>query len=362
MVPLSPSTARSDDSPQLIYQSDRTAIYRLRDAGFKVIIEPNPSDERHLKLLHEQHVSNLLPASCRRREVADITSFDRRPSLKFKWVIGITLKEWLQKVRSDPHVKLNVRVRAAMAVAKTLSDFHQGGVVYNGLTPDNVVLSPFEDEYVATFIDLSDVIIYRDGGEVNCRPESEIKQLKAADLRSLGVVFNQILGGGAIRAGDGTGNEKVLGHDEEDISRKKRASQPSFEELPLYFVSLVSALLETSMSPGMCYESAQDVFLDIKAMAEDTSGHLSKSNLDETDIKNLLYSQENMFYGRKAQMAVLMNLLQSSAAIDNQHPLMATIIGSPGTGCVSNLPPDSSRFRLRCANDNDLICRALKLI
>ena len=43
-----------------------------------------------------------------------------------------------------------------MAIAKTLSDFHKGGVAYNSFTPDNIVLSPFEGgDYVATLIDLS---------------------------------------------------------------------------------------------------------------------------------------------------------------------------------------------------------------
>ena len=343
--------AGTDASPLLIYQSGRTAIYRFRDVGFKVVLEepnhPSP-DERNLKFLHEQYVSSLLPPSCRRREVIDITNFNWQPSLNFKWASGLTIDEWLQRAQSGPQWNLNVRVMAAMAVAKTLSDFHKGGVAYNNLTPDNVVLSPFEGEYVATFIDLSDSVIYRGDRGVNCYPESKINQLKAADLRSLGVVLNQIFGRGDIRAGlEVVSNELVLGHDEEDISRKKQASRPVFEEgLPLYLVSLISALLVTSLSPGMCYKSAQDVFLDLKVMMEDRSGCLSKNDLGEADIKNLLYSQENMFYGRQAQVSVLMQLLQSTT--EGNRPRMALITGSPGTGCVpclsASLPLPAAPF------------------
>ena len=132
-------------TPQLVHQSSgtassRTAIYRLPDdTGLKVIVEdPNLSEEQILlKILHEQDISNFLPPSCRKRQVIDVTSFDRRPALSFKWANGITLKEWLQKIQVGFQVDSSVRLRAAMAIAKTLSDFHSGGVVYNLLKPEN---------------------------------------------------------------------------------------------------------------------------------------------------------------------------------------------------------------------------------
>ena len=117
-------------TPQLVYQSVTTAIYRLQETGFKVILDRNSSEEQIIrKLLQEQNISSFLPSSCRKRQVTDITSYNRRPALIFKWNSGITLKKWIQNVQFGPQVDLNIRLRAAMAIAKTVSDFHDGGVL-----------------------------------------------------------------------------------------------------------------------------------------------------------------------------------------------------------------------------------------
>ena len=190
------SSDPAQTSPQLVYQSNGTAIYRLHDKGFKVILDRNSSNEQTIrKLLHEQNVSNFLPSSCRKRQVTDVTSFNRRPALSFKWASGITLKEWLQKIHAGLLVDLNVHLRAAMAIAKTLSDFHNGGVVYNCLKPENIVLAPFEGECIATLIHLSSAAVYRDGNIIDVDPAFE-KQLKEVDLKSLGLVLNHFSRGG----------------------------------------------------------------------------------------------------------------------------------------------------------------------
>lgn len=251
-----------------------------------------------------------------------MTSFNKRPALSFKWASGITLKEWLQKVQIGAHVDLNVRLRAAMAISKTLSDFHDGGVVYNSLTPENIVLSPFEGEgYVATLIDLSNAIIYRPSG-ANVDAEFE-KEMKEVDMKSLGLVLNQL-----FRGEESANDDDSVEHVPEDTTqfRRKRGKQQTMGEgLPLYLGSLISALLDS-----LGYKSAKDVYLDLKNMVENTSGCLTKSKLDESTTKGRLRLPEGVFYGRTVQMSMLMHLFQVQQ-LGNQ-PLMATISGYPGTG------------------------------
>ena len=316
-------------APQLVYQSSSTAIYRLHDIGYKVILAPNPSEEHVLKLLHERDISQFLPWSCRKRQVNDVTSFNKRPALRFKWASGITLKEWLQKVQSGPQLDWNIQLSAAMAIARTLSDFHEGGVVYSSLTPENVVLSPFEGTYVATFIDLSNALIYRNGNSADVDTSFE-KKMREMDLKSLGIVLHQIFQGEESADGDGVGQGPESTGNFSEHSRQKRGKQHALGEgLPLYLGSLTSALIDPS--PDHCYESVKDVFLDLKFLAESTDGSLLKSKVDESTLKNQLCLPDDIFYGRQVQMSMLLHLFQSSVKLGS-HPLMATISGYPGTG------------------------------
>ena len=327
-----------DEAPQLVYQGERAAVYRLRDKGFKVIVDPSPSDEQILRLVHEQHISNFLPSSCRKKNVIEVSSFNGRPALCFKWVNGITLKEWLQKDQFRPQVDLNVRLRAAMAIAKTLSDFHDGGVVCNRLSPENIVLDTFEGDYIATLIDFSDAIVYRDG---KCLPADAAfaREVKEVDLKSLGFVLNQLFRGEECLPDEWRNDFHhhhgggLLG--DQDKYRRKRGKQLSpGEGLPLYLGALISALLQTgdhrAASSGH-YESAKDVFLDLKIMAESDNECLKKCDLDESTIEGRLRLRNDMFYGRQVQMSMLLHLFQSTVMLGNQ-PLMATISGYPGTG------------------------------
>ena len=332
-----PNAGASSNTPQLVHQSDSTAIYRLHDIGYKVVVAQNPPEDQILKLLHEQNICNILPPSCRKRQVTDVSTFNNRPALTFRWASGIALKEWLQKVQG-PHADLNIRLRAAMAIAKTLSNFHEGGVVYNNLTPENVVLGPIEGEYTATFIDLSAALVFGDGNN-NMRIDPSLgKQSKAADLKSLGVVLDQLFRGneGAeeIEAAAGLGTDHSVDGDQHRARRKRGKQHTMGEGLPLYLGSLISALVDcdSSTPTDLRYESAKDVFLDLKLLAENPNSEcLMKSHLDQATIKGRLNLQGGMFYGRQVQISMLLHLFQSSVALGDQ-PMMATISGYPGTG------------------------------
>lgn len=338
LVVSSPSPPPASSSPQLIHQSETKAIYRLYDTGYKVLLSPDPSAD-FAKLVHEQNISNFLPLSCRKRKVIDVTTFNERPALRFQWASGITLKEWIKKVENGPPVDQIVQIRAAMAIAKTLSDFHDGGVVYNKLTPDNIVLAPVEGEYVATLIDLSCALIYRDGGNNICADDDPAHErpMKDADLKSLGVILNQLFRGGestALFAGEGSMNDQGSSSDDVDVDplndRRKRGKQETpGEGLPLYLSSLISALMDTSTPSEQRYKSVMDVYLDLKTLAN--SGAISSNILDEFTMKSRLRLPSDLFYGRQVQMSMLLHLFQTSVAIGSR-PLMAIISGYPGTG------------------------------
>ncbi|KAL7532855.1 hypothetical protein ACHAXR_004895 [Thalassiosira sp. AJA248-18] len=429
-------------TPHLVYQSTTTAIYRLRDTGIKVSLDPNSSSEELVhKLLREQEISRVLPSSCHKRQTIDVTSFNQWPALTFQWANGITVKEWFENC---PHMDLSVRLRAATAIAKTLSEFHDGGVAYNCLSPDNIVLELSGGDFVATFIDLSSALDI-------CRSDSEIshnsrgsrvassssinrQMMKGQDLRDLGLVLNLLLQGedkncddegrssrycstvasnsydenakthvastmyctenGTARASTSTnyvpagksgslddvlpqdwiasidaddGNAHLLnkttiaapigyrisdkmvpdgnpcthniGYGDETHRIKRKKQNAVGDGLPLYLGALMSTLLAgnngdcsvSSISPDLCYESATDVYFDLKVMMENPSSGLRKCIPDEATIKGRLRLQGDLFYGRQVQMSMLMHLVQSGVEMDNQ-PLMAMISGYPGTG------------------------------
>ena len=369
-----------DGPPQLLIvsKSNGTSIYRsaqkLNAVGIKVIHQndhlqaadtPSPSNFNLTmnKLVHEETVSKLLPPDVNKRHVIEVSSFNGSPALYFKWENGITCEEWLDKVRiqqqtthpqKEAAAKFTVRLRAAVAIAKTLTQFHQSRVVYNALTLENIVLTPFEGDYLATFIDLSDAVI--------CNDEQTFDERKGVDLTNLGTVLNQLFqkadgGGGESSAGRGRGGElassrrrvSVNSDTEGEVpsntrNAKKRGKQQITpgEGLPLYLRAMVSTLLigdeEHDDSQQLRYESANAVYEDLKVMAtQRTDGDRRNSYFKETEadheviIHSRLKLPKDLFYGRQVQMSMIMHQLQSATMLGDQ-PLMALIAGYPGTG------------------------------
>lgn len=343
-----PDAVEAAHRPQLVHRGrDGTAVYRLNDRGFKVILAPNPPPERLRAFLHERTVSNLLPRPCRGRRVTDVATFDGRPALAFEWVRGVTLREWLTTgghraglPRRDP----TPRLHAAVAVARTLADFHAGGVACDGrLTPDDVVLSTHEGGCVATFLDLSGCVVCRGGGAdaaAGADASSSERRAKEHDLRSLGWILSQIFRRDEDGAQEGQeykddyGREDVAEQKDPDrSSRTKRGKRGNpMEGLPLYLGSLVSALLCASAETDeVCYESAQDVLDDLRDFSENSDGCYTKMELDEWTVNSRLRLQPGKFYGRQVQISMILQLFESSMVLGNQ-PLIATIAGAGGTG------------------------------
>jgi hypothetical protein len=373
------ATNNDDGSPRLVVsKANGTCIYRSARAGDTVGIKVlNQSNIHHLNqaagdenssqmnlnrvmnaLAHEETVSKLLPSHVNKRQVIEVGSYNGSPALYFKWESGITCEEWLDKVREQQQTRprLHVRLRAAVAIAKTLMQFHQSRVVYNSLTLDNIVLTPFEGDYVATFIDLSDAVI--------CSDQQTFDDKKGMDLMNLGHVLNQLFradGGGegqsannSVRAGGGqsTGYSRLVSTDTEggDVTntntrnvRKRGKQHTPGEGLPLYLRAIVSTLIGGDNSEEnasqMKYESANAIFEDLKVMATQATNISDRRNnvFKETEVDHevilngRLKLPKDLFYGRQVQMSMLTHLLQSATMIGDQ-PLMALIAGYPGTG------------------------------
>lgn len=265
---------------------------------------------------------------------------------------------------------LNVRLRAAMAIAKTLGEFHDGGVSHGKISPGNIVLDTFEGDYVATLIDLSEAVIFKDCPEVSSADDDASgdyeRMKKKEDLKALGGVLKQLFRGFDTESSSGSGGTNSCqltsyaantygandygnsstalalsgGGDAPyetwgDETRRKRNKAPTQagEGLPIYLGSLISTLLLTgsgaanSNSPASTvhYESAQDVYLDLKVMLDNSNPFYRQTELDERMIGSRL-KMPDMFYGRQVQMSMLMHLFQSVVMLGNQ-PSIATISG-----------------------------------
>lgn len=338
----------------IVYQGPKSIIYRNQDGrGVKVLVDQNrPIEEQFHRLSHELVVSQHLPFSCHKREVIDVSCRNGKPAMTFQWANGKTLDKWVGNVQNrHEEVDFIVRLRAAMAIVKTVADFHQGGVAINGIAMDNIVLDTQEGEYVATFIGLSGAVILR--GLDNVGQE----KMRALDLKDLGIILNTLFAGRQNQSNDyhsiDSGARRLSaascsGH-EEDLwgqSRAKRgkslanytSSIENGSKLPLILSSLISALLrsesrtvnESGSGTQVCYDNAEDAYLDLKAMLSTPVKLLKKCVWDEAAYRSQLQIQSN-FYGRQVQMTLLMHVFNSALVIGGQ-PVMAIVSGYPGAG------------------------------
>lgn len=372
-----------EGEPQLVYQSNNTAIYRVHDKGIKVIVSPNPSEEQILQLVHELNISKFLPAGARKRRVLDVKGFKGDPAIYFQWTRGKTIAEWMRKARRrrETDVDMTVRLRAAIAIVETLHEFHDGGVVYNNLTPKNVVLDTFEGSYVATFIDLSDAIIYynRDQGFAAKAAETDLRCLGALlaelfcgdDANGISeqqkAIAASVLAGGREEKSSSSTQHYALGagsladdyatdeeRKEEPCTRSKRgkmqqSSQQLGEGLPMYLNTLISTLLLPELEEGVGgvaaaagaavgasafqirYTSAKDVLLDLRVVEKNPSVYLKPLVMDEHLARGRLQLPGDCFYGRQSEKAMLLHALSSIMMLGGQ-PMLCAISGSPGTG------------------------------
>ena len=359
------SSASSDnvnEGPELVYQSNNTAIYRLNDKGIKAIVDPNPSEEQILQLVHEHNISQFLPPTCRKRNVLDVKGFRGDPAITFQWARDKTLAEWLLIARrrstggngvqqqhqqqQQASVDLNVRLRAAIAITETLNDFHTAGVIYNSLSPTNIVLDTFDGAYVATLIDLSEATMHHD------KDEDFTTKVMEGDLKCLGSILAKLFEADSsdneteqqeetssqnqslknhyyYAAAEAEVNDTPQEETKEEPSTRKRVRQQSLGEgLPMYLGTLISTLLTSSQ---IRYRSAKDVLLDLRVVEKKPEVFLKRPVLDDFLVRGRLQLPADAFYGRQSEISILLHALSSLTKSGGQ-PTMVSISGLPGTG------------------------------
>jgi len=378
---------RHDYSPgvptlTLAYQSSTTQIYRQgKEGGIKVILagaghcpNPDPSavtrEESISRLEIERRISNHLPQSLSQRKITKLDAFNGNPAVFFEWVDGITLSKWLEQ---GPVFDLNHRLRTAIAITRTLAEYHAVGVAHNRLSTSNIILDISDRHCIATLIDLSKGVISHDGG---------LKD-KRADLKDLGRVFCELFRENGSGDYEDTKHVLVEDHssvedyeclptpskrrgkqkdavdvffrenggeryedtthvlvedDEHSPSRskkrgKKRGKQKdAVDDLPLYLSSLIPALMSACNDdcevPGERYEDIKHVLADLNAAAKKYGIYFRP--YDEATSQNRLHLQRGAFYGRQSELAVLMHSLNSVMILG--QPVMTAVSGHGGMG------------------------------
>lgn len=338
LVHSTPVAENDEVRPHLVHKSDSTEIYRIKDIGIKVLVGEISLEEQKKRLGHEHNITNFLSSSSRQRKVIEKKDYDGRPALWFKWEEGVTLRSWLQK----PGVDLTSRVRAAIAIAKNLSEFHDGGVFYNNLSIDDIVLNTVEGVDIATFVDLSK------SGFIDMRPKADKEytdMLRRTDLKMMGHVFRAIFHGHDPSFQDYDDKEIVLKdilheNDTRDHHHKKRGKPSSPGDflpnsqscLPIYIHSLVSLLISPGSKSCIGYSNAKDVWLDLTSFSEKPNRNIKWVETEQSigDGK-LKLGGDMMFYGRQVQLSMIHHFFESVIRND-ACPLMSVISGCPGAG------------------------------
>lgn len=393
-----------DSIIELVHSKRGTNIYRHGKFGYKVLMcddeaaeaalsataavaaavpETSPavviSEEQILRLVREQTISRYLPNGCRKRRVVDVKGFKGNPSLYFEWVEGVSLKEWMARTNNNhgdedndgnnndekssknpPHQDgidfMKQRLKVAIAITKSLQEFHYGGVAYNFLTLEHIILqwtsnndndddkNNEEGECVASLINLSKATVF---AEVTTE---EATQAIRKDLNSLGLILgalfskesdvpsdvkrrlsdNTLLEENEVEFPVSNGNS---GCDEDEGERpgqvKKRGKQQKLGDgLPIYLCSLISALIgyEEMTDSSELYDNASNVLKDLELASRKLL--LLVPDVEERDRKYL--ALPTAFYGRRNEVALLTRSLQSVAILGKTN--IAVISGRGGVG------------------------------
>ncbi len=384
---------------ELVHSKRGTNIYRHGKFGYKVLMcddaalsatavaaapKTSPamaiSEEQILRLVREQTISRYLPNGCKKRRVVDVKGFKGNPSLYFEWVEGVSLKEWMARRNNNnngddedndgnndeigskhpPHQAgidfMKERLKVAIAITKTLQEFHCGGVAYNFLTLEHIILqwtsnndndddkNNEEGECVASLINLSKATVF---AEVTTE---EATQAIRKDLNSLGLILGALFSKESDVPSDvmrRLSDDAVLDVDEAEFpvsnvnsgcdgdeeerpgQVKKRGKQQKLGDgLPIYLCSLISALIgyEEMTDSSELYHNASNVLKDLELAARKPL--LLVPDVAERDRKSL--TLPTAFYGRRNEVALLTRSLQSVAILGKTN--IAVISGRGGVG------------------------------
>ena len=307
------------------------------------------SEEQILKLVREQTISRILPNGCNRRRAVDVKGFKGNPALYYQWVEGKSLMQWMNEQHAQEEEKANNggtqevmerRLRVAISITKTLNDFHYGGVAYNFLSLDHIILqwtgnNSDQECCIASLINLSRAEVLAE------LSEQEAKEAIRKDLNDLGHVLDALFSGESDVSLDverRLSDDILLELDENNKTEcdhqstvKKRWKQRSLGDgLPTYLSSMISAMVgdENADTSGL-YDNASDVLKDLQVAAQKPGLHLIPNlNAEERNMESLVMS--NTFHGRRNEVALLSRTMQTVAILGK--PNIAVVSGRGGAG------------------------------
>ena len=348
---------------ELLHESKTTRIFRSNGQGIKVLIYPSlSSDERLKRLQFEQRVSGRLPPSCSHRRVLHIDNRQGIPGMYFDWVDGVTIEEWLRPQEENQlsrpldstTMDLIARLRVALAITKTLCDFHEAGVFHGHLSFQNVILN-FTGEAqsccTATLIDFAKSAIRSD-----CPLEERdefVRKKTQKDLNDLGLILYSVLSNHIpdmtsssglvenIEIEEDSSSVKVDEEaddkgDAETHARKRGRRQETQDpaKLPLYLVSLISSLLAPTIQQRTTrktvYTNARNVLSDLKLAAEHPDMYL-RVHRWANFVSGPLVLSEDSFYGRRTELSMVQHSFDAMMEGSNK-PCILVVSGYAGAG------------------------------
>ena len=368
-----------NDAPILFlaYESASTQIYRNgRDYGVKVILDKQQhpgagalsQETIQARIEHERQITNdILPQSITKRRISRIEPFINNgchQSFHFEWIEGIPLKDWIAKSSSNKlhrkaagTVDWKAHLRMATAIAKIVNEYHNAGVAHTRLSTSNIIVdATTKGHFVATLIDLSRATLFDvRSGDINnfsCQNEND-DDAKRIDLKDLGRVFYEL-----FYDGDKQTNSNSIEAVEEplfnssnytdiDIDTGKWVRQRKRERLvtgagtddglmPMYLSSFISALMSSCSGGnefGEMYNNVKDVLDDLKVATTNNKYDIYFPPPNEFILqseKNQLLMQRNVFYGRKSELSMLMQTLNT--VVQGSPAIVTAISGPAGMG------------------------------
>jgi serine/threonine protein kinase len=328
------------ETMRVVYQSETTLLLRHENAGIKVILNSNQGQK---ELEHELRVSNYLPSSSPHRKVTQLdTLHDGRFALRFEWVEGITLGGWVQKQQGakqyDETDDLMSRLYVAIAIAKSVASLHEAGVAHGSIISDNIILSFESKQCSAILIDLSKAVILSEGHISRSKDaqEAHAASMKTNDMKALGLVLYLVLGGNQLTA-EPAQDQKPTDHEESDSSVRAKRGRNNVQpvtNMPLYLISLQSALISPSLNVGGTftyqYQSANDVVNDLQEALKKPKIYLRHHQA--SDSRNMsVQVPKDSFYGRLSEVSMVK---QSLAVVKHSggQPVVTTVSGYAGAG------------------------------
>lgn len=243
----------------------------------------------------------------------------------------------LRQQQYSRDVDLKTRLRVAIAIAKALNEYHKDSNIHGKLSLSSFILHTSDGACVAKLVKVKTCDRRR---RLNPADEDPRTLEKKLDLDGLGKIYRLLFGDGELSPGSDlrNGGGGMLGLD----NRAKRGKSPTefhiLEDLPLYLSSLISGL---SAGEGECkYRSMEAVVDDLN------SAHLHFQPTDWVSLSGQgMLLPAHAFYGRQAELAALMNSLNSG--LNSGAPAMAVISGRSGFGKSELVKQAESTIRER---------------